>query len=86
MKRMKLILTVGLMAVLMGCAPAAPEEKVVRSQNKSTFYTQYIKRNSYDVCVRGVKHIYINNGNASQVVVLLDPQTSRVTACDEVSQ
>lgn len=83
---MKMITIAALLALLVGCTPNTPEEANAKSTSKTRYYTNYIKENSYEVCIRGVKHIYLENGNATQVILLLDPQTSRVIPCKEVQQ
>lgn len=79
---MKMITLAAILALLVGCVPANPEERTVRGVAVSS----YIKRNSYEICVRGVTHLYVENGNASQAILLLDPQTSRVIPCKEAQQ
>lgn len=82
---MKMIVTAAILALLVGCTPATPEEQASKEKRMSQHYNRYIKDNSYDVCVRGVKHIYFSNGNASQVVLLLD-EDSKVIPCKEATQ
>lgn len=83
---MKMITLAAILALLVGCTPATPEERTADQLQRSAYVNSYIKRNSYEVCIRGVTHLYLEAGNSSQVILLLDPQTSRVIPCKEVQQ
>ena len=83
---MKMITLAAILALLVGCTPVTPEEAAAKIEHKSHFYSGYIKRNSYEVCIRGMSHLYFENGNNSQAILLLDPQTSRVIPCKEAQQ
>lgn len=80
---MKVITLVAMLALLVGCTPATPEEKTARDVRYAYQQEQHIKRNSYEVCIRGMTYLYHESGNASQAILLLDPKTSRVLPCKE---
>lgn len=73
---MKMITLAAILALLVGCTPATSEERTTQQVQKGVQVSNYIKRYSYEVCIRGVTHLYFENGNASHTILLLDPQTS----------
>lgn len=83
---MKMITLAAILALLVGCTPATPEERTTQQVTDGVRVSNYIKRNTYEVCIRGVTHLYLESGYASQTILLLDPQTSRVIPCKEVQQ
>lgn len=82
---MKALVAVVLASVvaLSGCEPSSPYEREMRDRTLSNYYTGYIKENSYEVCVGGMKAFYFSNGNASQIVTKFDTKTGKVVPCEE---
>lgn len=77
---MKTLLALLATTLLMGCTPT-PEEAKTKEQELTEYYEQYVRKHGVEICIRGVKHLYIMNGSASHTIVLVDPQTSRVLQC-----
>lgn len=70
---------------LTACNEKTPEEVAARKEWKSDFYSNYIKRNSFEVCVHGNTYLYLESGNTSQAILILD-KAGKVIPCKEATQ
>lgn len=78
----KALIAAATILMLTACTPATPTEAQAIATRKGKLYSQYVKSNGYDVCIRGNKYLYLEAGNTSQAIPIFGAD-GRPIQCNE---